>query len=100
MADRDRFRIEEIQTKIRRVHMDEWDPIGVNNVPEAADEYDRYIGGIYGLIQRNASERLISEHLRSLEIDEMGMVDVQGLPLLADEKRNGVASLLLRLFSK
>jgi hypothetical protein len=100
MADKDRFRIQEIQTKIRRVLMDEWDPIGVNDVPEAADEYDRYIGGIYGLIQRNASERDISEHLRSLEIDEMGMVDAQGLPLLADQQRDGVASSLRRLFSK
>jgi len=100
MADKDRFRILEIQTKIRRVLMDEWDPIGVNDLPEAADEYDRYIGGIYGLIQRNASERDISAHLRSLEIDEMGMVDAQGSPLLAEQKRDGVASSLRRLFSK
>jgi hypothetical protein len=62
MADKDRFEIREIQTKIRRVLMDEWDPIGVKGVPEAVDEYDRYIGGIYGLIQRDASERDISAH--------------------------------------
>ena len=80
--------------------MDEWDPIGVNNLPEAADEYDRYIGGIYGLIQRNASEHEIWAHLRRMEIDEMGMVDAQGLPLLADESRNRVVSSLRRLFSK
>jgi hypothetical protein len=42
----------------------------------------------------------ISAHLRNLEIDEMGMVNAQGLPLLADEKRDEVASSLLKLFSK
>ncbi len=101
MADRDRFRIREIQEfKIRRVLMDEWDPIGVHDVPEAADEYDRYIGGIYGLIQRNVPEREISAYLRTLEIDEMGMVNAQGLPLLPDEKRDDVAASLRRLFLK
>jgi hypothetical protein len=91
MADRDRFRAQEIQDKIRRVLMDEWDPIGINDVPEAADEYDRYLGGIYGLIQRDAPEHQISEHLRGLETDEMGMVDAPGLPLFPTEKRDQVA---------
>jgi hypothetical protein len=80
--------------------MDEWDPIGVSDVPEAADEYDRYIGGIYGLIQRDAPKREISAYLRRLEIDEMGMVNAQGLPLLSDRKRDEVSSSLRRLFSK
>lgn len=100
MADMDRFQICEIQSKIRRVLMGEWDPIGVNGVPEATDEYDRYIGGIYGLIQRQASDREISDHLRGLGIEKMGMVDAQGLPLLANEKRERVASSLRTLFSK
>ena len=36
--------------------MEEWDPIGVSDTPEAADEYDGYIGGIYELLERGASE--------------------------------------------
>jgi hypothetical protein len=31
---------DEIETKIRPVLMEDWDPIGVSDVPEAADEYD------------------------------------------------------------
>jgi hypothetical protein len=73
--DRDRFRIREIQDKIRRVLMDEWYPIGINDYPDAADEYDSYIGGIYGLISRDAPAEQISAHLRSLEIDKMGVVN-------------------------
>ncbi|HTR36392.1 MAG TPA: hypothetical protein VMH80_10845 [Bryobacteraceae bacterium] len=96
----DRFRIRDIQDRIRRVLMREWDPIGVDGVAEAADEYDSYIGGIYGLISRGASAVEISAHLRKLEIDEMGMVDAQGLPFLANERRDAVASSLLKLFSE
>jgi len=98
MANRDRIRMREIEDKIRRILLEEWDPIGVGRAPESADEYDRYIGGIYGLIQRNASVADISAHLRKLEIDEMGAVDAKGVPFLADETRGMVASALRRLF--
>jgi hypothetical protein len=37
---------------------------------------------------------------RQGETEEMGMVDAQGLPLPADEKRDAVASSLRTLFSK
>jgi hypothetical protein len=33
--------------RIRSVLMDDWDPIGVQGVPEAADEYDSYVMPIY-----------------------------------------------------
>ena len=33
--------------RVRDVLMREWDPIGVSGIPEAADEYDSYLGTIY-----------------------------------------------------
>ena len=65
----DRFEVREIENRIRHVLMTEWDPIGVSDIPEAADEYDSYIGGIYGLIQRRASRDEIVAHLRNLEVE-------------------------------
>ena len=44
MVDKERSR--EIRCHIRGVLMAEWDPIGVSDIPEAADEYDSYIGGV------------------------------------------------------
>ncbi len=35
--------------------MSEWDPIGVKDLPEAADEYDGYLGDVYALIVRDAA---------------------------------------------
>jgi hypothetical protein len=44
---------------IREVLLEEWDPIGVSDIAEAADEYDSYIPQICGmLIRREPSGRL------------------------------------------
>jgi hypothetical protein len=44
MSDKEQSR--ERRAAIRRILMSEWDPIGVNDTPEAADEYDGYIGPV------------------------------------------------------
>ena len=64
----DKGRALRIQTAIRQVLMADWDPIGVKDETMAADEYDSYIGDIYGLLKNNASEQKISDHLREIEI--------------------------------
>jgi hypothetical protein len=92
MIDKERSR--EIRQHIRRILMAEWDPIGVSDVPEAADEYDSYIGGVYELLERGASQGDIGNYLRGIEVDQMEMVDAGRQPLLPEAKRNAVASSL------
>jgi len=92
MVDKERSR--EIRCHIRRVLMAEWDPIGVSDIPEAADEYDSYIGGVYELLERGASAANICDYLRNIEVDQMEMVDASRQPLLPEAKRNAVASSL------
>lgn len=65
-----------------------WDPIGVNGVPEAADEYDNYMGHIQKLVELNASDEWIVRHLRDLEVNAMG------LPPSSEEKLMRVANAL------
>jgi hypothetical protein len=95
MVDKERSR--EIRCHIRRVLMAEWDPIGVSDIPEAADEYDSYIGGVYELLERGASEANICDYLRNIEVDQMEMVDASRQPRLPEAKRNAVASSLKEL---
>jgi len=95
MVDKERSR--EIRCHIRSVLMAEWDPIGVSDIPEAADEYDSYIGGVYELLERGASEASICDYLRNIEVDRMEMVDASRQPLLPEAKRNTVASSLKKL---
>jgi hypothetical protein len=53
--------------------MDQWDPIGVKEYPEAADEYDGYIGGVYGLLSRGATDQELADHLSKIETEHMGL---------------------------
>ena len=71
--DRRESRAREIQESIRDALMREWDPIGVKDVPEAQDEYDGYVGGVYRLLAAGASVRDVAEHLARIERDSMGV---------------------------
>lgn len=92
MIDKESSR--EIRRRIRQVLMGQWDPIGVSEIPEAADEYDGYIGDIYELLKQGASTRDISTYLLKIEVDRMGMVDATGSPLLGADTRSAAASTL------
>jgi hypothetical protein len=65
--------LRKIQGEIRRVLMEVWDPIGINDQPACADEYDSYIGGIFRLLTRQASDEVIAAHLADIVIDRMGL---------------------------
>ena len=66
-------RAKEIQETIRQVLLHQWDPIGVSDIPEAQDEYDSYVGGIYRLLASGASEHQIIERLYNIETVSMGL---------------------------
>ncbi len=70
----------EVQDAIRQVLFDDWDPIGVNDYAPK-DEYDSYIGGIYRQMVSGVTEDELCEHLRQLEITQMGS------PTNADHRR-------------
>jgi hypothetical protein len=66
-------RAQRYHNAIRSILLQHWDPIGIGDVPEAQDEYDSYIGGIYsGLIHRVAEHDLFN-HLWQIETDRMGL---------------------------
>jgi hypothetical protein len=50
-----------------------WDPIGVNDIPEARDEYSCYAPQVLELLQSGASDEAIERHLASLARDDMAL---------------------------
>ena len=62
-----------IQESIRDILLRHWDPIGINDVPEAQDEYDSYVGGVYRLLASHASADEIIDHLFTIESQTMGL---------------------------
>jgi hypothetical protein len=69
----DKAESRQIRHRIRGVLMEDWDPIGVNGIPEAADEYDSYIGDFYAELAGGRSKQKIVERLSYLERDHMGL---------------------------
>jgi hypothetical protein len=58
---------------IHAVLIDEWDPIGVGDIPEAQDEYDSYIPAIYRLLTEESDFATIASHLDRIQIHAMGL---------------------------
>lgn len=68
---RDRRRVKLIEDSIRKILMDEWDPIGVRGVPEASDEYDHYIGQVDRIASSGGSAAEIAGCLERIEREEI-----------------------------
>jgi hypothetical protein len=60
-----------VENRIRAVLQLDWDPIGLDDA--VGDEYDSYIGSIYSLLHKGASEAEVAQHLRSIETERMGL---------------------------
>lgn len=65
--------MKELEHRIHRILVENWDPIGVKLHPEVQDEYDSYIAGIVRLLLGGADKSKIVDHLRELEINSMGL---------------------------
>jgi hypothetical protein len=50
-----------------------WDPIGVKDEPNAQDEYDGYVGEIYGLLVQKATHQAITDRLLYIVQETMGL---------------------------
>jgi hypothetical protein len=59
--------------EIRRILLHDWDPIGISDVPEAQDEYDSYVGGVYRLLISRATPQQIFDVLWDIETNRMGL---------------------------
>ena len=61
--------------ELRQLLMDEWDPIHVRGVPEAADEYDAYLGRIASRLREGATVDDVAAFLNDVEEVQMGLGD-------------------------
>lgn len=64
---------EDLHANVRHCLLREWDPIGVQQWPEAHDEYDSYVGGVCRLLLSGADADKIRAHLAHHETVNMGL---------------------------
>ncbi|MBA1362076.1 hypothetical protein [Burkholderia gladioli] len=62
-----------LANSVRRVLLEEWDPIGIKGIPEAQDEYDSYVLKICGMLRADCSAEGLCKHLRWIETEQMGL---------------------------
>ena len=81
------------RARVRDVLMREWDPIGVSGIPEAADEYDSYLGTIYlMLLDARTNHKRVADHLLSIAVNSVGISE---RPELKQRCRRAAAALML-----
>lgn len=68
-AERARY----LHQKIKDVLLNEWDPIGVQALPEAQDEYDGYVSRVYSMLIARKPIKEVFEYLLWVEIEHMGL---------------------------
>ena len=60
---------------VRRVLMTSWDPIGVSDDPQAADEYDLYIPKIKSLLRQRSGVEVVLDYLDWVATERMDLRD-------------------------
>jgi len=63
----------QIYLAIQKALIEEWDPIGVRDVPEAQGEYDSYVPMLYDLLLLNKPDEEIFDYLWWVETEHMGL---------------------------
>lgn len=81
-----------LSKRISVILLKEWDPIGVQDFPEAFDEYDSYVMPLYKILIDKKPLQDIFEYLVWAESEHMGLstVDRQHTHLVA-EKLKGLS---------
>jgi hypothetical protein len=58
---------------IRETLLQHWDPIGISDAPDAADEYDRYAAEILRMLEAGDGQDRIEAYLSSVTAERMGL---------------------------
>ena len=77
---------------VHEVFIRDWDPIGVDDCPEAQDEYDSYIPVVVRMLLEDADAWIIADHLTKLQTIGMGLS-----PIDQGEENRRIADSLTRL---
>jgi hypothetical protein len=64
-----------IQSSVNDILINEWDPIGIKNNPNAKAEYDQYGLKIVGMLYNGSTAAQIAEYLNTVTREEFELVE-------------------------
>src|SRR5262249_44928575 len=69
-----KYQSRENRARVRRILVHDWDPIGIQDVPEASDEYDRYADKAHVMLMDDrATADMIAAYLYEIAAEHMGL---------------------------
>jgi hypothetical protein len=71
MVDKTQSRL--LRAQIHDVLLDIWDPIGIKDEPNAQNEYDGYVGGLYDLLTSGAPDSALLDYLHHAVYENIGL---------------------------
>jgi hypothetical protein len=67
----EKYAARSVKQQIDRILWEVWDPIGVNKISPARDEYSGYVNGVFQLLTSGVSDEEIAQHLLTIVHDRM-----------------------------
>ena len=64
----------DLNAKVGVILLSDWDPIGIRDVPQTADEYDAYAAPVARMIAEERSEAELTAYLLEIETEIFGLV--------------------------
>lgn len=61
------------ENRIKQILLQDWNPIDVAEMPEAQDEYDAYVRGVYHRLLHRVSKQELFDYLWEIETKHMGL---------------------------
>ncbi len=58
---------------VDEILLNEWDPIGIQDVPQCSDEYSCYATSVAEMVARRIAPELIASHLDNIATQRMGL---------------------------
>jgi hypothetical protein len=85
----DKAQSRQVRAEVRRVLLRTWDPIGIQDEPNAQNEYDGYIGRTYELLVGGAPDSELIDYLFWAVHEHMGLDAAREdmLPTLAELRK-------------
>jgi hypothetical protein len=65
--------MDSLYERVRSILLTDWDPIGIQDVPQASDEYDQYVNALAKMVIARTPAPELSKRLLEIETQAMGL---------------------------
>lgn len=72
--------------EVKNILMNDWDPIGIKNNPNAKAEYDQYALRIVGMLYNGTTQDKLADYLENIATEDLGLLSNKTLSMDISKK--------------